>query len=233
MLGHRATSVLFAVQAATLLVSLVSSCMNLTIDPSDEPLLGDLRGLIDAARSRAAVAVNAEMTLLYWQVGVRIRDHVLQGERAAYGKQVVTGLARALSAQFGRGWSAQHLRHCLRIAETFPDEANLSAVRRQLNWTHLKTLMYLEDPLRRDFYLELCRREGWSTRRLSERIRSMLYERTAISKKPDQTIRADLDQLRDEGNLSTALAFRDPYVLDFLELQNTYSEGDLESAILA
>ena len=157
---------------------------------------------------------------------------MLQGERAAYGKQVVAGLARALSVEFGRGWSAQHLRHCLRIAETFPDEENLSAVRRQLSWTHLKTLMYLEEPLKRDFYLELCRRERWSTRRLSERIKSMLYERTAISKEPDQTIREDLDKLRDEGNLSAALAFRDPYVLDFLELQNTYSERDLETAIL-
>ena len=86
---------------------------------------------VDAARSWAAVAVNAETTLLYWQVGVRIRDHVIQGERAAYGKQVVAGLARVLSAEFRRGWSAQHLRHCLRIAETFPNEANLTAVRKQ------------------------------------------------------------------------------------------------------
>jgi predicted nuclease of restriction endonuclease-like (RecB) superfamily len=102
-----------------------------------------------------------------------------------------------------------------------------------LSWSHLKTLIYIEAPLKRDFYLEICRLEHWSVRQLQERINSLLFERTAISKKPEETIRQDLKQLREQGQLSPDLTFRDPYVLDFLGLSDSYSEKDLESAILA
>lgn len=127
-------------------------------------LLTDIRQLIDTARTRAAAAVNAEVTLLYWEIGRRIRNEVLRGERAGYGQQVIQGLARRLTAEYGRGWSEQQLRHCIRVAEVFSDEPKLSALRRELSWTHLKTLMYVDDPLKRDFYLELCRVEHWSSR---------------------------------------------------------------------
>lgn len=103
-------------------------------------LLTDIRRMIDSARARAAAAVNAELTLLYWQVGRRIRDDVLGGERAGYGQQILPALARQLRAEYGRGWSEQQLRHCIRAAEVFPDEPILSALRRELSWTHLKML---------------------------------------------------------------------------------------------
>ncbi len=135
--------------------------MNPIVDASEELLLRELRDLIDAARARVAVVVNAEMTLLYWQVGIRIRGHVLQGERAAYGEQVMAGLAHALSAEFGRGWGVSQLRKCLQFAQSFPDKSIVDALRPQLTWTHLRALMVLEDPLKRDFYLSLCRQEGW------------------------------------------------------------------------
>ncbi len=196
-------------------------------------LLDDIRHLINAARQRVAVAVNAELTLLYWRIGRRINAEVLHGQRAEYGKQIVSSVAKQLTAEYGKGWSEQQLRHCLRVAETFPDEGILSTVRRELSWSHIKTLIYLDTPLKRDFYIEICRLEHWSVRQLQERIQSMLYERTAISKKPDETIRNDLAALSDEGRLSPDLAFRDPYVLDFLGLADSYSEKDLESAILA
>jgi hypothetical protein len=79
-------------------------------------LLTDIRRMIDSARARAAAAVNAELTLLYWQVGCRIRDDVLRGERAGYGQQILPALARQLRVEYGRGWSEQQLRHCLRAA---------------------------------------------------------------------------------------------------------------------
>lgn len=196
-------------------------------------ILTDIRHLIERSRQMAAVAVNAELTLLYWQVGRRIHLEVLGGERAEYGKQVIVTLARQLTVEYGNGWSEKQLRHCLRIAEIFPDEAILSTLRRELSWSHLKSIMYLDDQLKREFYIEMTRLEGWSLRQLQERIKSMLYERTAISKKPDDTIKNDLQVLRTEGHLSTDLAFRDPYLLDFLGLADTYSEKDLESAIVA
>lgn len=196
------------------------------------PLLDEVRLLIKSARERAAIAVNAELTLLYWQVGRSIRAEVLRGTRAEYGQQVIASLARQLTAEYGRGWSEQQLRHCLRAAEVFPDEAILSAVRRELSWTHLKSLLYIDDPLKRDFYLELCRLERWSSRQLQERINSMLFERSAISRKPAEAVRHDLAQLRQEQQVSPDVLLKDPYVLDFLGLNDRYLEKDLEDAIL-
>ncbi len=101
-----------------------------------------------------------------------------------------------------------------------------------MSWTHIKTLMYVDDPLRRDFYLELCQLEQWSSRQLQERINSLLFERSAISKKPDETIRHDLQVLRQQQRPSPALLLKDPYLLDFLGLNDRYLEKDLENAIL-
>lgn len=197
-------------------------------------LAADIRSLIDSARQRVAAAVNAELTLLYWQVGQRIRHHVLGAQRADYGAEVVAGLARQLTAAYGRGWSEKQLWHCLRAAETFPDEDKLSALRRVLSWTHIKTLMYVDDSLKRDFYAQLCQLEGWSVRQLQERLQSLLFERSAISRQPEATIRAELQALRaaDAQPASPALLLKDPYLLDFLGLNDRYLERDLEDAIL-
>lgn len=205
----------------------------MTAHISTTVLLTDVRELISSARQRVASVVNAELTQLYWQIGRRINQEVLQGQRAEYGKQVLAGLAQQLTTEFGKGWSLQQLRHCVQLAEIFPDEQILSTVRRELTWSHIKTLIYIGDSLKRDFYIEICRVEHWSVRQLQERINSMLFERTAISKKPEDTIRQDLAQLREQGQQSPDLTFRDPYVLDFLGLSDSYSEKDLETAILA
>ncbi|MCX2532937.1 MAG: PDDEXK nuclease domain-containing protein [Plesiomonas sp.] len=188
--------------------------------------------LIQQAKQRAAMAVNSELTLLYWHIGLRINQAVLGGERADYGKQIVTNLAKQLTAQFGRGWSAQQLRHCMKFAECYTDEAIVSALRRQLSWTHIKTLIYIDDPLKRDFYSQMAICEHWSTRTLDERIGAMLFERTAISKQPDETIRAELAALREQGQFNEQLLLKDPYLLDFLDLNDRYLEKDLEDAIL-
>ncbi|VXA94822.1 conserved hypothetical protein [Burkholderia sp. 8Y] len=214
--------------------------LGFTADPDSHPmsdllpssLLDEVRRLIDSARERAAAAVNAELTLLYWQIGQRVRNEVLRGTRAEYGRQVVATLARELGARYGRGWSEKQLRHCMRLAEIFPDEQSVSAVRRHLSWTHLKTLIYLDDPLKRDFYIELARVERWSSRQLQERINSMLFERSAISRQPEAAIAHDIAVMRDEGRVEPAALLKDPYVLDFLGLNDHYLEKDLEDAIL-
>jgi predicted nuclease of restriction endonuclease-like (RecB) superfamily len=103
---------------------------------------------------------------------------------------------------------------------------------RQLSWTHVIALIPINDPLKRDFYTQMCTLEHWSVKQLRERINSMLFERTAISKQPDETIKNDLEVLRKEEKISSELVFRDPYFLDFLGLSGAYSERDLESAIL-
>lgn len=199
----------------------------------EHSLLIDIKKLIDESRQNVAVYINAELTLLYWKIGTSINEHILKNNRAEYGKQIIISLARQLTEEYGTGWSEKQLRHCLRFAEIIRDENIVSTLRRQLSWTHIKTVIYLEDDLKRTFYIEMCKLENWSTRTLQERIQSMLYERTAISKKPEQTIKNDLELLRNEQKLSPDLVFRDPYFLDFLGLRDTYSEKELESSILA
>jgi len=205
----------------------------MAVNPPDAaPLLAELRQLIAQARQSAAVAVNASLTLMYWRMGARVRREVLQGERAGYGEQIVSTLAGQLSLEFGRSFSEKNMRHMLRFAEAFADESIVSTLSRQLAWSHFLELIYLKDPLARDFYAEMCRIERWSVRTLRERVGSMLFERTALSKKPDELIRLELDALHTQGDVTPPLLLKDPYVLDFLGLQDRYLEKDLEDAIL-
>ncbi len=195
-------------------------------------LARELGTMIDAARKQVSVAANAALTGLYWQLGHRVRTEVLEGRRATYGAEIVAAVSRQLESRFGRGFGEKNLRRMVQFATAFPDGEIVAALRRQLTWGHFKLLVPVKDPLKRDFYAEMCRVEGWSTRDLAERMASMLYERTALSKKPEALIRQELSALREKGELSPALVFRDPYMLDFLGLADTYSEKDLESAIL-
>lgn len=195
-------------------------------------LLAEVRDLVLEARQQTARAVNAGLTLLYWQVGDRIRREILRERRAEYGGEILQTLSAKLEAEFGRGFSRRNLANMVRFAEAFPDRQIVSTLLGELSWSHFLPLIYLKDPLQRDFYAEMSRVERWSTRTLQERIQSMLYERTALSKKPEQLIDKELKALRDEDRLTPDLVFRDPYVLDFLGLKDTYSEKDLENGLL-
>lgn len=194
-------------------------------------LIADIRQMIAETKAGVATAVNVGLTLLYWRIGKRIRDDVLQGDRAEYGEQIVVSLARQLEAEYGRGFSEKNLRHLVRFAEAFPDGEIVSTLSRQLAWSHFLAIIYLKDPLQRDFYAEMCRLEGWSVRTLRKKIGSMLYERTALSRH-DALIRQELAALNDEDRISAALVLKDPYILDFLGLRDRYLEKDLEDAIL-
>jgi len=121
----------------------------------------------------------------------------------------------------------------MQFADTFPDEKIVVSLIRQLSWTHILAIIPIEDPIKKEFYIEICKLEKWSVRTLRERIQSMLYERTAISKKPERTIQQDLEILKNEQKLNPDLVFRDPYFLDFLGLSDQYSEKDLEASIIA
>lgn len=200
--------------------------------PTDFALFADVSKMITESKALVAKTVNSALTMLYWKIGKRINEEVLQNKRADYGAQVILSLSNKLTASYGKGWSEKQLRHCLRSAETFSEEQILYASRRQLSWTHLRTLMYLNDETQREFYLLMAANENWTTKQLAEKIDSMLYERTAISKKPEGLIHSELKGLREDNTLTPDLVFRDPYILDFLGLQDTYSEKSLEDAIL-
>ncbi|OJA06164.1 YhcG family protein [Halomonas sp. QHL1] len=200
--------------------------------PTEQQLLGDIRTLIEQGRQQLATTVNSALTILYWQIGQRIHHEVLQGERAAYGEQIVSTLSRQLEQEYGRGFSAKNLRHMLRFAEAYPDGQIVSTLSRQLSWSHFLELIYLKDTLQRDFYSQMCAQESWSVRQLRERKNILLFERTALSKQPEMLLTQELANLRQTGSLSQNLVLKDPYVLDFLGLNDRYLEKDLEDAIL-
>jgi len=204
------------------------------VAPAQEPaaLLADLRELILHAREGVARAVDSGLTTLYWHVGRRIRQDILKERRADYGAQIVSALGAQLSAEFRRGFSRRNLFNMVRFAEVFPDPRIVQPLAAQLSWTHFSLIIYLDDPLQRDFYAEMCRIEGWNKRTLGKKIGSMLFERTALSRKPEKLAAMELKQLREEDKLTPDLVFRDPYLLDFLGLKDTYAEKDLEAAIL-
>ena len=197
-----------------------------------QSLLLEIKHLIVSARQRAAAIVNSEITLLYWQIGDRVREETLKSGRAEYGEKVVESLAKALSIEFGRGFGVKTLRHMMQFVEAFPNLEIVSTLSRQLAWSHFLEIIYVKDSLARDFYAEMCRLERWSVRTLRQKTKSMLFERTALSKKPDELIRAELDALRRQDIVTPDLLLKDPYILDFLELNDRFLEKDLEDAIL-
>jgi predicted nuclease of restriction endonuclease-like (RecB) superfamily len=198
-----------------------------------DQLLADVRELILRTREGVAQAVNSALVLLYWEVVRRIQSEILKKhERAAYGEEIVSTLSRQLGAEFGDGFSRPNLFRMVRFAEVFPDQQIVSALSRQLGWSHFVEIVPLDDPLKREFYAEMCRVERWSVRTLRAKVQGMLFERTALSKKPTALARKELAALREQDTLTPDLVFRDPYFLNFLGLADTYSEKDLETAIL-
>lgn len=197
------------------------------------PLFISIKQLIEDSKQQVAVTVNATMSMLYWRIGCAINEELKQYEKQQnYGKQVVATLWRQLQSEYGATFSEKNLRRMMQFASIFPDEKIVVSLIRHLSWTHILAIIPIEDALKREFYIEMCKLEKWSVRTFRERIQSMLYERTTISKKPEQTIANDLALLKNEQQLSSDLVFRDPYFLDFLGLRDTYSEKDLESSII-
>jgi predicted nuclease of restriction endonuclease-like (RecB) superfamily len=206
--------------------------MNKEIQP--KKLFVSIKELIEQSKQEVAVAVNARMSMLYWQIGKRINEEInSQNRTETYGKQFVASLWRELEVDYGTSFSEKNLRRMMQFANNFSDEKIVVSLIRQLSWTHILALIPIEDPLKREFYIQMCVHEKWSVRTFRERIQSMLYERTVISKKPEITIQNELDLLKNEQQLNPDLVFRDPYVLDFLGLSDCYSEKNLETSIVA
>ena len=195
-------------------------------------LLRDVRSLIEEARSAVARTVNSALVLLYWHIGDRIRREILHDKRAAYGRQILSTLSKELVAEHGNGFSVPNLSRMLRFVEVFPEPAIVTHLAQCLGWSHFVEIIPLKDELQREFYAEMCRVDRWSVRTLRDKVQSMLFERTALSKKPRALAKRELDELREQDKLSPDLVFRDPYFLDFANLADTYSEKDLESALL-
>ncbi len=204
---------------------------NAPSQPNHE-LFADIRQMIDESRQAVSRTVNVAVTMLYWNIGRRINEEILHYQRAEYGEKILPTLSAKLVEDYGNGFSERNLKRMVDFAERFPEPEIVVTLSRQLSWSHFIEIIPLKTELEREFYSQLCRLENWSVRTLRDKIRSMLFERTAISQKPEELAKLELQAMKEEDKLSPDLVFKDPYVLDFLGLKDTYLEKDLEQAIL-
>ena len=193
-------------------------------------LFEQIKNLIEQTKNNVAIAVNSSLTMMYWHIGKLINDEILQNKRAEYGKEIVATVSQQLIKQYGKGYSYSALTRMMKFAKNI-DEKNIATLSQQLSWSHFKELIVLEDTLKIEFYTQMSIAQNWGVRTLRERIDSMLYEITALSKQPDELIKYELDNLKQE-EFSKNMILKDPYFLDFLDINDRYLEKDLEDAIL-
>lgn len=199
-----------------------------------QSLIQDLCQIIEQARGQVAATANYAQTMMYWHIGERINREVLGNQRAEYGKQIVSQVSTQLQAEFGKkGFEPRSIWRMMQFAQYFPDSKIVSAASTQLSWSHIIEILSLNDELQREFYLTLAASERWSVRRLRKEIDAMLFERTAISGKPEKVIKKELSTLRDDNVMSPDLVFKSPYFLEFTGLKGFYSEKSLEDCLVA
>lgn len=189
---------------------------------SNKKLFADVSHLIEQSRQQVAMQANSALTLVFWQVGKRIIDDILQNQRAEYGKQVVPTLAAQLEKLYGRNFTEKNVRRMMQFAEFFPDMQIVVPLARQLSWSHFLVLIPLKNNEQRLFYAELAIDGMLGKRELRKQIANKAFERTAI---------ANIQAAQNEN--MPINTFKDPYVLDFLGLTNGYLEKDIETAILS
>lgn len=200
---------------------------------NEEKIYADISSLIESSKRKVQHAINNTMVMLYWAIGRYLVCNVMDSEKAEYGKKVVENISQKLKLNYGKGFEKSSLFRMVKFYKEFPDQKKVATLSQQLTWSHFVVLIPIEDELKRNFYVAMCSNENWDVRTLRNRRKSMLFERTAISKKPEKTIRNDIVSLQSQKKMSPDMFYRDPYILDFLGLKDTYSEKDLENAILA
>lgn len=192
----------------------------------------EISRLIVKKKNSVRQAVNDTMISLYWSIGEVLTNQILQNQKSEYGRKVIDQVSERLVHEFGKGFDRTTVFRMIKFYQEFNQFEKVATLSQQLTWSHFVELLPIEDELKRDFYAVMCKNENWSVRTLRERKKSMLYERTAISKRPEETIKNEIEELQDNRKMSLDMFYRDPYLLDFLGLKDTYSEKDLENAIL-
>ena len=197
-------------------------------------LINDLRQIIDSARTNVAATANYEVTMMNWNIGNRINSDVLNNERAEYGHQVVSQVATQLQEEYGtKGFELRSIQRMMQFARLMPDSRIVSQLATKLSWSHFVEVLPLKEPLQREFYLTMAATERWGRNMLREKIDGMLFERTAISTKPEELIKSELANLRDNDVMTPDMVFKSPYFLEFTGLKGMYSEKSLEDSLVA
>ncbi len=187
----------------------------------EQALFKELSQLIEQNQLQVVAHVNSVLTMLFWRIGYRVNQNILQNKRADYGKQIVVTLSRQLTEKYGRNFEEKNLRRMLQFADQFSDEEIVVTLSRQLSWSHILILLPLKNVEAKIFYANSVAKGGWGVRDLRKKILEKEFERIAI---------ANLQNTSNHPAIHNN--FKDPYFLDFLGLQNTYLERDLEEAIL-
>lgn len=196
-------------------------------------LLKDIKSLIEKTTTQVAYNVNSSLVILNWHIGKRIREEILKNKRAEYGERIVATLSQQLMNEYGEGYTKSALTRMLVFARHYTTSQKVATLSQQFSWSHIIELLTIKDDTERLFYEQIAFIERWGVRQLRERINSMLFQRTAISKRPKTLIQKELKkQVSTKEITNSELVFKDPYLLDFLGLKDTYSEKDLESCIL-
>jgi predicted nuclease of restriction endonuclease-like (RecB) superfamily len=197
---------------------------------NETQLLNDLKTIILESKNRVIQSANSILTMMYWEIGNTINQEILKNSRAEYGQSIVATVSQQLQSEFGKGFEKTNLTRMIKFATMFEKEKVVSLMR-ELSWSHFLVVLSMKDETQRDFYLQICKNEKWSIRTFRDRVNSMLYERTALSKKPDELIKYELEEL-EKGTIKDSIVLKDPYLLDFLDLKDRFLEKDLEDAIL-
>ena len=203
-------------------------------------LIADLAALIEQGRGLVVRYVNTALVATYWLIGRRIVEHEQKGKhRAEYGEQLLEKISMDLATRFGRGFSVQNLRNMRTFYKLFPIRQTLSGEFTEipkallktfsLSWSHYSLLMRVDEPEKRAFYETACKEGNWSVRQLDRQIHSLLYDRTPPSKRKKAVIakaqeKSIVTKPEDE--------IKDPYILEFLNLKDEYSESELEEALI-
>lgn len=188
---------------------------------AEQHLLFELSHLIEQSQQQVIAQANSTLTMLFWRVGHRIQQEILQHKRAEYGKQIVSRLSQQLQEKYGRNFELGNLRRMIQFTQQFPDVEIVAPLARQLSWSHFVILIPIKDIEARMFYTQLAARELLGKRELRLQINNKAFERSSI---------ANLQNISKHPAMQNT--FKDPYFLDFLGLQSTFLEKDLEGAIL-
>lgn len=205
-----------------------------------QDVLGDVIKLLESGRRAAARSVNSIMTVSYWKIGWRIIDSEQQGKgRAVYGTSLIKRLSADLKAKVGRGYSERNLEQMRRfynlwpLPQTVPPNADFETISQYfpLPWSHYVKLMSVRSEEARAFYETESLRNGWSLRQLNRQISTQFYERTLLSKNKAAMLVKESEP-REGESTSPEAEIKDPFVLEFLNLKDEYSENDLEEALI-
>lgn len=187
-----------------------------------------IRSEVEKARQKVYATVNLTMVETYWNIGKQIYEAQDKSERAEYGKGLLKFLSQKLTKEFGKGFTVTNLKYMRQFYMAFPNSHSLSD---QLSWTHYRMLLKVEDEKIRNFYLEECEKSNWSTRQLERQINSFYYQRLLSSQDKDN-VRDEIQTL--EKGVDAKDIIRDPYVLEFLGLEQTPNlyEKDIEQGLI-